>query len=115
MLDYRCSRMLSLPFAILVATTAAPALATASSPVPSATFGWTYLAFGDSNVYGPAEACGDCTTYPHLLAERITDELGVPVRLLDGSQWNRLSSSRLLAEIQEDARGEAYETPRDPR
>lgn len=113
MLGYHRSRMLSLSLATVVATMAAPTLATASSPEPSATAGWTYLALGDSNVYGPAEVCGDCTSYPHLLAERITDELGVPVRLLDGSQWNRLTSRRLLEEIQADAWGEDWEQPRD--
>lgn len=87
----------------------------APSPAPSADLaGWTYLALGDSNVYGPAEACGSCTSYPHLLTERIATELGIPVRLIDGSQWNRLSSGRLLEEIIDDTWGEAYETPRDP-
>lgn len=105
----------------LLAVSAIGAAAQSGSPGPTApapsevpSGGWIYLALGDSNVYGPAEACGACTTYPHLLADRITTELGIPVRLIDGSQWNRLSSSRLLAEIEEDAWGEAYETPRDP-
>ena len=87
-----------------------------TAPVPSAgpSGGWTYLALGDSNVYGPAEACGSCTTYPHLLADRISTELGIPVRLIDGSQWNSLTSRRLLEEIQQDSWGEAWELPRDP-
>jgi lysophospholipase L1-like esterase len=79
-----------------------------------ASAGWTYLALGDSNVYGPAEACGSCTTYPHILADRVTAELGLPVRLIDGSQWNKLTAGKLLAEIQRDAWGEDWEQPRDP-
>jgi lysophospholipase L1-like esterase len=106
--------VVTLSVAALFLAALIPSGAAASSPGPSPAAGWTYLALGDSNVYGPAEACGSCTSYPHLLAERITDELGIPVRLIDGSQWNRLSSGRLLEEITDDSWGEAYETPRDP-
>jgi lysophospholipase L1-like esterase len=105
----------------LLAVPAIGAVAQSGSPDPTApdssegpSGGWTYLALGDSNVYGPAEACGDCTTYPHLLADRITTELGIPVSLIDGSQWNSLTSRRLLEEIQQDSWGESWELPRDP-
>jgi hypothetical protein len=103
----------ALLIAALVATVP-PHVATATEPSPSDPSGWTYLALGGSNVYGPTENCGSCRTYPHLLAEHITDELGVPVRLIDGSQWNRLTAQRLLEEIQQDSWGEGWEQPRDP-
>lgn len=86
----------------------------AAVPAPSASAaGWTSLALGDSNVYAPAEACGSCTGYPHVLAGRITDELGIPVRLIDGSQWNKLTMGTLAAEIDRDSWGEGWEQPHD--
>jgi lysophospholipase L1-like esterase len=84
-----------------------------SSPATSPAAGWTYLALGDSNVYAPADVCGSCTGYPHLLADRIAAELGVPVRLIDGSQWNRLTALKLMAEIVRNLWGDSWENPRD--
>jgi lysophospholipase L1-like esterase len=108
------SRVLTLSIAALILAALIPSGATASSPAPSQAAGWTYLALGDSHTYAPAEACGSCTGYPHLLADRMAPDLGIPVRLIDGSQWNRLSSGRLLEEIREDSWGEDWEQPHDP-
>lgn len=60
---------------------------------------WTYLAMGDSNVYGPEEYCGGCTGYPLLLADKIPAATGTPVHLLNASQWNKLTAAKLLDEI----------------
>jgi hypothetical protein len=64
-----------------------------------------YLALGDSNVYGDARDCDSCTTYPHLLAESITNDTGLSVGLIDGSQHNSLTSGNLLGEIRNDSWG----------
>lgn len=84
-----------------------------TEPSASAAPAWTYLALGDSNVYGPPEACGYCRTYPSLLADRIEAELGVEVTLIDGSQYNKLTSRKLLAEITSDTWGGPDEAPHD--
>lgn len=85
---------------MLVAPGAAASSSTSGHEHPART--WTYLAMGDSNVYGPAEACGGCTAYPVLLADAIPARTGHPVTLLNASQWNRLTVHKLLDEIRAD-------------
>ena len=82
-------------------------VAASASPAPPPATTWTYLAMGDSNVYGPAEMCGDCTTYPLLLEDQIPSSTGVELRLLNASQWNKLTASKLLDEIRSDNWGGA--------
>jgi lysophospholipase L1-like esterase len=77
---------------------AAPASVSATQPAA----GIVYLALGDSNVYGDPGDCGNCTTYPHLLAARLRSATGKTVRLIDASQHNKLTSSALLSEIRTD-------------
>lgn len=88
---------------IMILAGGPPAWATApAEPRPAAERAWTYLAMGDSNVYGPPENCGSCTTYPILLRTKIPAATGVPLRLLDASQWNKLTAAALLDEIRSD-------------
>jgi lysophospholipase L1-like esterase len=63
---------------------------------------WTYLALGDSNVYGAPGDCGHCTTYPYLVKKAITAKTGARIALINGSQHNKLTSSMLLSEIEAD-------------
>jgi lysophospholipase L1-like esterase len=88
-------------------TTVAPSSAATRPPSPTPDADIVYLALGDSNVYGFADDCGGCTTYPHLLADRIVHDTGRTVSLIDGSEHNSLTSHELLAEIRADAWGSA--------
>lgn len=73
---------------------------TSQTPVASAApADLTYLALGDSNVFGAAADCGDCTTYPHLVQRRLATETGKTIRLIDASQHNQLTAVALAAEI----------------
>ena len=103
--------LIAVPAASAADPSPSPSHAADPSVAPPA--GWTYLALGDSNVYGPPDACGYCRTYPHLLTDRIEAELGIPVTLIDGSQYNKLTSAKLLAEIRRDSWGEPREAPHD--
>ncbi len=88
-------------------TSVAASLAATPRPSPAATADIVYLALGDSNVYGFSDDCGACTTYPHLLVDRIQHDTERTVTLIDGSEHNRLTSQELLAEIRADAWGTA--------
>ena len=57
---------------------------------------------GDSHTFGPKKDCGDCTPSPVLLDRLIAEKEGVSVKLLDASQWNKLTAAKLLAEIRSD-------------
>lgn len=116
------------------ATAASPSGASSPSPTdsethsethsgtPSGSFGragWTYLALGDSNVYGAADDCGSCTTYPHLLQRRISASTKSDVTLVDASQHNQLTAQALLDEIRNDDWGDnpdpMHQTELNPR
>lgn len=94
------SAAVALAGTLLVTPGAAASRARPAHDAPAAA--WTYLAMGDSNVYGPAEVCGGCTAYPALLQDAIPARTGHPVTLLDASQWNRLTVAKLLDEIRSD-------------
>lgn len=64
--------------------------------------GWSYLALGDSNVYGLPDDCGQCTTYPHLVRDALSEQSKTDVTLFDASQHNSLTGEALLAEIVDD-------------
>ena len=92
------------PIGIATTSTGAPttsAVATTDRVVPPSISGphWTYAAFGDSNFYGDAEDCGGCTTFPHLLVEQIKALNGTDVVLLDATQSNFLTLTKLKQEI----------------
>jgi lysophospholipase L1-like esterase len=81
------------------------ALVTGTAASSSAgTAKWTYLALGDSNVYGAPNDCGHCTTYPTLVTRHLR-ALGLTVTLINGAQHNKLTSGMLLHEIETNSWG----------
>lgn len=87
-------------------TTPAPSMTVSAEPSGSASplpdpppADITYLALGDSNVYGAPADCGGCTTYPYLVRDQLARRTGKTVALLDGSQHNRLTAVGLVNEL----------------
>jgi hypothetical protein len=72
---------------------------------PSAKPDFTYLALGDSNVYGNPDDCGSCTPYPSLVAKQLAASSGKTIALFNGAQHNRLTAGALLDEINQDLWG----------
>lgn len=96
-------------------TSAPPATTTSSAPVTTTTAAvldldrppWTYGALGDAHAHGPADACGECTSYPLLVTEAIMRDLAIRVVLVDGTQPQPVTTGRLLDQIRDDDWGEA--------
>ncbi len=65
--------------------------------------GWTLVALGDSIPYAAPADCGGCTGYPVLLARRIEQDTGVPVRVRNDARHDSLDSAGLLDALRTDA------------
>lgn len=78
-----------------------PALLPAAQPTAAPDL--TYLALGDSTVFGAPDLCNNCITYPYILRGKLAAQFGKSVRLWDGSQANDPTFVTLAAEIDNDA------------
>lgn len=118
------ARLLFIPLAIaaiaLSGCSANPGASASRTPAPtrSAAPDLILLDLGDSNVYGAAGDCSNCTTFPKKVVAQLRKSTGKTVGLLDGSQHNGVGATSLWAEIlldnwRGDTAGAISDSPRD--